>query len=357
MANFSQAESALFSENGDAQSEALQTTAKQRDLLFTFLLALALLTLIVAVFEGLLLLFQAILTWMKLRIVGIPESVAGLLQWQTGLIVLAGLVLLAFIFLALARWRALHNRSLWLASGCPSCQEHDLFSVKSRRLDRIVFWKGSANRYQCHSCHWQGRRITIETRDKMEFMDEAGVAADSVEQPPAAAAVLPADDSVPTITDLNGDVPHGINGSDTLVRDEAQEPGKTVIEPPDGDASVANGADAENAATIMVGKPNALSFFQSIEARSQAIDGSPEGSHEDLNDNELASAVSAVIISPFGLNLRASPRSDAEVLGLLEKGTEVDLLGSFEHDNGVVWRQVRAEGQEGWLASAFLRPS
>lgn len=63
----------------------------------------------------------------------------------------------------------------------------------------------------------------------------------------------------------------------------------------------------------------------------------------------------AVINSPRGLNLRAAPGLDAEVLALLADGTVVVILAAQAEADGRLWLQVEAAGQIGWLAHDFLR--
>lgn len=67
-----------------------------------------------------------------------------------------------------------------------------------------------------------------------------------------------------------------------------------------------------------------------------------------------ATPVTAVIDSPYGLNLRADPGRSGEVLALLETGTVVVVLDGRETADDQTWIQVAVDGQIGWVSEAFL---
>lgn len=62
----------------------------------------------------------------------------------------------------------------------------------------------------------------------------------------------------------------------------------------------------------------------------------------------------AVINSPYGLNLRAEPGTNAAVLTFLAVDTVVTLLDGRETADNLTWQQVEADGQIGWVSDQFL---
>ena len=62
----------------------------------------------------------------------------------------------------------------------------------------------------------------------------------------------------------------------------------------------------------------------------------------------------AVINSPFGLNLRAEADINATVLTFLPADTVVILLDGRKTADNLTWQQVEADGQTGWVADQFL---
>lgn len=62
----------------------------------------------------------------------------------------------------------------------------------------------------------------------------------------------------------------------------------------------------------------------------------------------------ALVTYPFGLNMRAEPSRDSEVLALLPVDTAVVLLPGQETAAGLEWQQIFYAGQEGWVSIEFL---
>ncbi|RMG95913.1 MAG: DUF389 domain-containing protein [Chloroflexi bacterium] len=62
----------------------------------------------------------------------------------------------------------------------------------------------------------------------------------------------------------------------------------------------------------------------------------------------------AVVVYPYGLNFRAVPGMDGEILGRLEEGTVVVLLAGRETADNHIWQEIMVNGQIGWVASEFL---
>jgi SH3-like domain-containing protein len=57
-----------------------------------------------------------------------------------------------------------------------------------------------------------------------------------------------------------------------------------------------------------------------------------------------------------GANLRARPSTKAEIVAELAEGTPVELLEGPISAEGMLWRNVRAEGTEGWIVASYVRP-
>lgn len=63
----------------------------------------------------------------------------------------------------------------------------------------------------------------------------------------------------------------------------------------------------------------------------------------------------AVAIYPFGTNLRDQPNFGANVIAILPVDTVVILLDGVEEMDGIVWQEVLAEGQSGWVSAGLLQ--
>lgn len=63
---------------------------------------------------------------------------------------------------------------------------------------------------------------------------------------------------------------------------------------------------------------------------------------------ETAQGGVRTVLAPLGLNLRAAPSRDAQVLGSLARGTVVSVLGHTSENGG--WYHVRGETQTGWIS-------
>ncbi|MCA9934303.1 MAG: TIGR00341 family protein [Ardenticatenaceae bacterium] len=73
-----------------------------------------------------------------------------------------------------------------------------------------------------------------------------------------------------------------------------------------------------------------------------------------ITPTPTATAVTAVITSPYGLNLRAAPEQNADILAFLKADSIVILLEGQVETNGLIWQQVEANGVTGWVAAEFL---
>ncbi len=58
-----------------------------------------------------------------------------------------------------------------------------------------------------------------------------------------------------------------------------------------------------------------------------------------------------------GVNVRARPSTNAQIVGLAAEGSLVDLLGERAQDEVFTWERIlTAEGVEGWVVDRFLEP-
>jgi hypothetical protein len=57
-----------------------------------------------------------------------------------------------------------------------------------------------------------------------------------------------------------------------------------------------------------------------------------------------------------GANMREQPSTSARVIVTLAEGTTVELLGQPTTVDGLAWRQVRANGRDGWIVSGAVHP-
>jgi hypothetical protein len=62
----------------------------------------------------------------------------------------------------------------------------------------------------------------------------------------------------------------------------------------------------------------------------------------------------AVISSLYGLNLRAEPAADADILAFLSADTTVILLDGIETADNLSWQQIEVDGLVGWVSKQFL---
>lgn len=71
-------------------------------------------------------------------------------------------------------------------------------------------------------------------------------------------------------------------------------------------------------------------------------------------DTPTPTPETAVITWPYGLNMRAEPARDSDVVAFLEGGTVVILLVGNETADGLNWQQIEFNGLIGWVSSEFL---
>jgi uncharacterized protein YgiM (DUF1202 family) len=63
---------------------------------------------------------------------------------------------------------------------------------------------------------------------------------------------------------------------------------------------------------------------------------------------------SRIVDLAYGLNFRAEPSADAELLGFLESGTVVTILDGLENNDEGTWQQIQVNDLVGWVLSQFL---
>jgi uncharacterized protein YraI len=56
-----------------------------------------------------------------------------------------------------------------------------------------------------------------------------------------------------------------------------------------------------------------------------------------------------------GANLRILPSTSAEIVAELDEGTPVTPLEGPISAEGLLWREVRAEGSDGWIVASYIR--
>ncbi len=81
---------------------------------------------------------------------------------------------------------------------------------------------------------------------------------------------------------------------------------------------------------------------------------------DDSAANDLPAGTTARVSDPDGVNLRAEPSTDAEVLDTLAPDTVVELRTDQADtviDGDLRWWPVRIYGQDGWIAGSFLGSS
>jgi hypothetical protein len=64
--------------------------------------------------------------------------------------------------------------------------------------------------------------------------------------------------------------------------------------------------------------------------------------------------ITAVVSYPYGLNVRAEPDIESELLLFLPQGTVVVVLDGQEEINGRVWHQIQSGNIAGWVLADYL---
>lgn len=142
------------------QKKSAWETFKGKDKLLLLLLGIAGLLAAAAVFVLITPATTFILNLFDLYIDGWAQLSSWLLTGDMGLAVALALGFLSLIFLLLARFRYVRDRSAYIEAGCPACHEHELIRVRRYRRDRLFGFFGiPVRRYACRNCTWNGTRL------------------------------------------------------------------------------------------------------------------------------------------------------------------------------------------------------
>lgn len=166
MVNFNQAEIEQFTDFPQQARMIISDATPKRSLLRANKLA------IVLIVVGILALLTAVaimalpflLTQFGIAATALPPFALSFLG-EGALLTAGGIALAGLIVLFVARWRVLHNQSLWAEAGCPQCHEYELVRIRRERNDRAISALGlPLRRYACRNCTWQGRRVASPER-------------------------------------------------------------------------------------------------------------------------------------------------------------------------------------------------
>ncbi|MCP4418712.1 MAG: DUF389 domain-containing protein, partial [Chloroflexi bacterium] len=72
-------------------------------------------------------------------------------------------------------------------------------------------------------------------------------------------------------------------------------------------------------------------------------------------ETPTATPQTAVVTTPFGINLRATPGLTADIIAFVPGETVVVLLDGVETADSLTWQQVLVDGQIGWLSAEYLQ--
>ena len=325
--------------------------ARSSDWLFGLLIVLALLAFLLALMVGLLQFLSSIaptVGWLQsvTSTVNNPILPAALLPagMPVGFLITVLLLVLSGLLFLGARRRILHNPSMQAEAGCPTCQEQDLVRVHRKKRDRMISSLGIPfARYQCRECTWNGLRVKQETQPPI-YVKEYLAAPISDEAVP--------EEAVP----------------DEAVAEVAAAPDEAGTEETKGDLIHVSAQDFENVVAPARSENTAAVYSLTLEGSAENGPGftgstseaapqtdlfidyrEPGQGQEWINDPDYAK-----IVSPLGLNLRKEPQPDGEVIGMLAPGTVVMLLEQSKQVDGITWREIRANDQDGWVLDAFL---
>jgi len=76
-----------------------------------------------------------------------------------------------------------------------------------------------------------------------------------------------------------------------------------------------------------------------------------------LTATATATPETAVVTYRYGINLRAAPDPNADILQILGQDTVVIVVDGRTDNEGILWQQVSADGQIGWVAADYLAPN
>lgn len=352
-------------------AESVETAPQKfgRDWLWGLLVFGFFLTLLAAVGVTVVILLAVVLPSFNLHtlILTFPPTASPLLQTISGRFTLLQLavglllflIVLAFLFYLLARWRILRKVYLWPEAGCPACGHETLVRVHRRGKDRLYAWVGiPVRRYHCRECRWHGLRIHRGAEHfgvSDEWVESLGSAQNS--NGPGSLALSQTGEHRRAV--LGTIVYNGSNekwiarlndmavkGTTSPLSDESAGSDNEETATEEG----ATPSDQEDASQREGSLPRALS----LSAAPGSDGGMDDGNHYSQDPVPDHVAKIGRVTSPFGLNLRAGPESNADLLGLLEPGAAVLLLREVTGNDGAAWHQVQIEERQGWVLSTFV---
>jgi hypothetical protein len=310
--------------------------AKNSDWLFEFLTFIAVSTFLLALMIGLFQIVSFVIPsvgWFQnaapaqdssvLSTSFLPEGIPG------GFLISAGILVMSGLFLAAARYRILHDPGMHSTAGCPSCQECSLVRVHRSRKDRLISAIGIPfGRYQCRDCHWNGLRVSPMQRPPsyVEGLVLKEMAAEAIDEPAnSGPSVFLSQDSVEKTA---------VSENENSISGQPLDSGDFLLE-------------KETNFTTQLSELISWKLPHAEDAVIEKQD--PVQVQQEINESDFAK-----IVSPLSLNLRKDPQSDGEVIGTLEPGTLVKVLDSKKVVDGIAWREIRANDQDGWVLVSFL---
>jgi hypothetical protein len=349
-------------------TETMPINKRRSDFLFVFLIFFAVLAVLFALVIASAVFLSSLLQ-IPLTII-IPSR---MLPPNNQLYAAAGLLLLlALVFVLLARWRIRRNRAYQFLNGCPVCFKHDMIRVHRRRWHRLsASLLGLPIRmYACRNCQWQGillyYPLNASHAEDMAWPSPAPVVSNQNN------ALTPEDKDllVQSVLMANNDGPQNSPEGPTL----SVEPGMPTPEehvshlaeanhhpPPEEKTKQVDRQPDNDIIDGALGQAVPLSHTSSQEGASAA-----ESAHEsdlirmdvsqvDGSENGPRTVGRAIVVAPFGLSLRVAPSSTAEIILSLEPDTVVEILEFEAIDVPISWRHVGCAGETGWVSAAFLR--
>ena len=126
-----------------------------------------------------------------------------LLEGERGLGVAIVLGIFSILFLILARFRYLRDRSAYVDAGCPECHEHELIRIRRSRRDRIIGFFGiPIRRYACRNCTWLGLRLSGHSPHRFVELED-----DEIDFGASRAEILPEVENIETIDEFFQETP------------------------------------------------------------------------------------------------------------------------------------------------------
>jgi hypothetical protein len=341
---------------------------RQVDYLFVFLLFLALLTALLALLVAAAVFLSALF--------GIPLTVLvpkQLLPSSNQLYAAAGLLLLlALIFFLLARWRIRRNRAYQFISGCPLCLQHDMIRVHRSQWHRISaeLLQLPFRKYACRNCQWQGVLLYYP----MEILRANGAGIPL----PAQGAPMQNDEPEGSDKDLliqsfavpvtgndlslaNTD-PLPVDPGETIIQeqvlplpvDDQQDPPEEETAPSEAfvDKAVYDDPLKQKTSVSDTVSKDRIPVGKSPDENAQVQPDHPKGSELRYPAGIISRAI---VVSPFGLSIRTAPSNTAEIIMKLETDSVVEVFEIENQNAPINWRQVRYDGETGWVSAAFLR--